>query len=206
MRILVLGATGRTGKHIVTQALDAGHEVTALVRRAGVLPQRQHLSVAANELTREALAQVMVGQEAVVSALGRGQSFKSQGLIQASVPPILAAMRACGVRRLIWTSAIGVGETIRDAPLFSRLFARTLLRGIYADKIEGENAIRESGLDWTIVQPVQLTDGPLTGNYRFGERLALRGIPTISRADTAHFIVHELAAAAFVKKTVLLSQ
>jgi putative NADH-flavin reductase len=203
--VLILGATGRTGQHLVTQGLEAGHEITALVRRHDALLPRERLRVAVGELNAQTLGQVTAGQDAVISALGRGQSFKSEALIQTSVPPILAAMLANGVHRLIWTSGIGAGETARDAPLFSRLFARTLLRDIYADKIAGEDMIRGSALDWTIVQPAQLTNGPLTRTYRHGERLTLSGLPKISRADTADFILRELEERRYVRKTVLLA-
>ena len=151
------------------------------------------------------LAGAVRGQDAVVSTLGRGMSLKSTGLIQQSVPAILSAMRTHRVRRLIFTSAIGVGDTIRDAPLFSRMVIRFLLSDIYADKEAGEALIRRSDLDWTLVQPAQLTDGPLTGTYRVGERLTLRGMPKVSRADTAHFILSQLDDTTFLRKVILLA-
>ena len=82
---------------------------------------------------------------------------------------------------------------------------RLLLKDIYADKITGERHILSSDLDWTLVQPAQLTDGPLTRTYRAGERLALRGMPKVSRADTAHFIIRQLDDAAYVRTTVLIA-
>ncbi len=104
------------------------------------------------------------------------------------------------VRRLIVTSAIGVGDAIRDAPLFSKIMIRMLLKNIYADKAAGEELIRQSDLDWTIVQPAQLTNGPLTRRYRVGQRLKLRGIPKIARADVAHVILSQLDATAYIGK------
>ena len=88
----------------------------------------------------------MRGQDAVVSALGRGLSFKSEHLIQRSVPPILSAMQSQGIQRLVFTSAIGVGETVHHVPLFPRLMARFPLRNIYADKAIGDDLIRRSAL------------------------------------------------------------
>lgn len=207
MRLFILGGTGGTGKQIVSQGLAAGHEVTVLARdRAKGGPDHPRLRVIVGDLQDGvALAGAMRGQEAVISALGRGDSFKSQHLIERAVPGIIAAMQAAGVTRLVFTSAIGVGDSIRDAPLLPRLFARTLLRGIYADKIAGDNLIRRSALDWTIVQPVQLTDGPLTGTYRSGERLALGGLPSISRADTAHFLLATVTDPTAIGKTLLVS-
>ena len=89
-----------------------------------------------------ALADAMRGQDAVISAIGRGYSFKSEHLIERTVPGMIAAMRAAGVRRLLFTSALGVGQSVADSPLMARLFFRTLLRGIYADKLIGDQLIR----------------------------------------------------------------
>ena len=188
MKVLVLGATGGTGRHIVTQAHEAGHIVSAFDRKA--------------ELS---LAQAVRGQDAVISAIGRGKSFRAQGLIANAVNDILAAMKAAKVRRLIFMSALGVGASYQDSPLPARIFFRTLLRGIYADKAIGDGLIQTSDLDWTIVQPAQLTDGPLTGAYRSGEHLQMSGMPQISRADTAQFIVRQLSDRSNVRKTVIVS-
>jgi len=207
MKLLVLGGTGGTGKQIVVQALEAGHEVTVLARdRAKVGPDHPQLRVIVGDLQNGAvLADAMRGQDAVISAIGRGYSFKSEHLIERTVPGILAAMKAAGVRRLLFTSAVGVGASFADAPLMPRLFFRTLLRGIYADKLIGDQLIRQSGLDWTIVQPSQMTDGPLTRTYRSGERLAMSGMPKISRADVAHFLLNAAGDTAAVGKTLLVS-
>jgi putative NADH-flavin reductase len=206
-KLVILGATGGTGQQLLTQALEAGHQVTAFVRRPDKIPvQHERLRVVADSVTDDgsALAEAVRGQDAVISALGRGMSFKSEGLIQRSVPAILSAMQTHQIRRLIFTSAIGVGATVRDAPLFSRIMIRFLLSDIYADKAAGEELIRRSGLDWTIVQAAQLTNGPLTRRYRVGERLKLRGIPKISRADAAHCILSQLDHADYIGKVVLV--
>jgi putative NADH-flavin reductase len=82
---------------------------------------------------------------------------------------------------------------------------RVLLSDIFADKKAAEDNVRRSNLDWTFVYPVLLSDGPTTGAYRVGERLELRGVPKISRADVAHFIVSELGKRAFVRKVAVIS-
>ena len=207
-KILILGATGATGQQVLSQALEAGYEVTAFVRNPGGMSvQHAGLRLIAGDVTDEkpGLAEAVRGQDAVISALGRGMSFKSTNLIQRSVPPILAAMQSERVRRLIFTSAIGVGSATGDLPLFSRMMIRFPLRDIYADKAAGEALIRRSGLEWTLVQPAQLTSGPLTRKYRAGERLELRGIPRISRADTAHFILRQLDDTTYIRKVVLIA-
>jgi putative NADH-flavin reductase len=141
----------------------------------------------------------------VISTLGVGQSFKSGDLISRTAPAIVAGMQEHGVRRLVFTSAFGVGSTRRDAPLLPRLFMATLLRDIYRDKEAGEQAILTSDLDWTIAYPVGLTDGPRTGRYRTGERLSIKGLPRMSRADVADFLLKQVEDRSYIRKGVLVA-
>ena len=208
MKLLVFGGTGGTGRLIVAQALEAGHDVTVVARdRSRVTATHPRLQVAIGDTTAsaESLVEPIRGQDAVISAIGRGYSFKSEHLIARSVPGIIAAMTMAGVARLVFTSAIGVGDSFAGSPLAAKLFFVTLLRGIYADKLVGDRLIRDSDLDWTIVQPSQLNDGPLTKNYRSGERLALSGMAQVSRADTAHFILDRITDPAAIRKTLVVS-
>lgn len=207
-RLLVLGGTGGTGREVISQALRSGHEVTAFVRDPDRLAgKHDRLQVLAGDVTESsgALEAAMRGQEVVVSALGRGRSFQSVGLIAHSMPRIVSSMQRQGVRRLILMSAFGVGVTRRDVPLLPRLFIRLFLKDIYRDKEMGEAELRSSGLDWTVVYPSGLSDGPSTGRYRAGERLSLRGFPRISRADVAHFILSQIDEVTYRNKGVLLS-
>jgi putative NADH-flavin reductase len=207
-RVLVLGATGGTGRAVVSQALARGDQVTVFVRHPERLTERsERLRVVTGSVPEDAaaLGSAVAGQDAVISALGVGNSFRSGGLISRSVPAIVQAMRQQGVRRLVFTSAYGVGETFRDVPIVPRIFIRLLLRDIYADKQAGEQALRRSELDWTIVHPTTLADGPRTGRYRVGERLALRGFPRISRADVADFLLAQTDDRTFLRKGVLIS-
>jgi len=206
--LLVLGASGGTGRHVVRQALDRGYQVTALVRdpaRLAITSDR--LLVVTGSVTADdgTVATAMQGQLAVISALGRGKSFTPDGLIAGAMPRIVRAMQDANVRRLIVTSAFGVGETYRDTPLLPRIFIRTLLRNIYRDKEAGEAVVRASDLDWTIVHPTGLTDGAARGTCRAGERLTLRGFPTIARADVATFLLVQVEDTTHFRKTVLIS-
>ena len=207
-KILLLGATGGTGQQVISQALQQGHAVTALVR----VPQRltishDRLRVLAGSVTddRQALADAVRDQAVVISTLGVGRSFKSGGLIAQSVPRIVRAMEDHGVRRLIFTSAFGVGDTRRDVPLGPRIFMRLLVKDIYRDKELGEAALRASGLDWTLVYPTGLVDAPATGSYRAGERLSFSGFPRIARADVANFLLMQIDDTTYVRKGVLIS-
>ncbi len=208
VKLFVLGATGGTGKQIVSQALEGGHDVTLFVRdqaKVGAARPRSR-AILGNTEDSAGLTDAIRGHDAVVSALGRGYSFSSEHLIERSVTVIIAAMRSAGVRRLLFMSAMGVGESVADAPVMARLFFSTLLRGIYADKLAGDRLIAGSDLDWTIVRPSKLTDGPLTGNYRSAERLAMSGMPGISRADVAHFTLKAATDPLTIRKTLVISQ
>ena len=208
MNILLFGATGPTGQQIVKQALGQGHRVTAFVRRPEALARTDgDLQIVSGDVTqdRSNVAEAMVGQELVISALGRGTSFRSDQLMSRSMGVIAPVMAQAGVRRMILMSSFGVGESRRDAPLILGIMFRVLLRDVFADKKSAEEELRGSGLDWTIVHPVLLTNGPLTGRYRAAERLDLHGMPKISRADVAHFILAEAENRAYVRKVAVIS-
>jgi putative NADH-flavin reductase len=210
-KVLVLGATGGTGRQVVAQAVRLGHTVTALVRDPTRLSTRdiapERLRVVTGSLNDDgsALAAAMQGQDVVISALGVGKSFRSGGLISRSMGRIIHEMEAQGVRRILVTSAFGVGETYRDVPPLPRLFIRLLLGDIYRDKLAGEELLRRSTLDWTVVCPTGLVDGPATAQHRVGERLALRGMPRIARADVAAFLLAQMDDRTFERKQVLIS-
>ena len=195
MNVLVFGATGGLGRQIVEQSKEQGHQVTEFTRAA-------HGDVTTD---RDAVANAVRGQDAIISALGRGNSFRSDQLMSRSMDVILPSMKREGVRRLILTSAFGVGETFYEAPLVAKFFFRVALRHIYSDKAIADDFVRHSGLDWTIVCPTKLTDGPRTGTYRAGEHLEFRGMPKISRADAADFIVKQLIDPAWIHRAVVIS-
>ena len=207
-KVLILGASGRTGQHVVTYALAKGYDVTAQVRdpqRLTVSSDGVRVVTARIPEDRDTLSGAITNQDVVISTLGRGNSFRSEDLFSRSMPVIVREMEAAGVRRLILMSAYGVGITWRDVPTIPRVFSRTLLRGLYADKEIGEEHVLRSNLDWTIVYPPALTNKHATGRYRLGERLALHGVPSVARADVAEFLVSQVEDRTFSRKGVLIS-
>lgn len=206
MKILLLGATGKLGQQLLTQSLEKGHSVTALVRAPDKISiQHPQLTlVRGDALDATMLSQVVAGKDAVISSLGLGNSFKANNLIGRAVALLLPVMQQHAVRRLIFVSAFGVGDSVQQANFFQKLFFRFLLKDMYADKVIGDNLIRQSDLDWTIVRPVMLTNGPLSGRVTGGEHFVMKGNPTVSRADTAAFILQELAHPAFIRKTPIV--
>ena len=208
MKVLIFGATGATGRELVSQALEQGHDVTTLVRRPDAMPAQQgKLRVAQGDAMREpdAIAEALKGQDAVLSALGTGKVLFPNRLQERSLGNIVPAMERAGVRRLIVMSAFGVGETARDASLVQRLMYATLLSAVFADKARGEATVRASALDWTIVYPTVLTHGPRTGRYRAGEHIEMQGLRAISRADVAHFMLGQLGEPSYLRRGVAIS-
>ena len=206
MRLLILGATGPTGRNLVEQALAAGHEVTALARNPARLAlTHPRLASAIGDATdSRALESAMAGQEAVLSALGAGHSLRSE-IASPAVAALIPAMRARALKRVVFLSAFGVGETFAQASLLQRLAYRTMLRQIFADKTKADAMLRQSGLDWTLVYPTVLTNGVRVGTYRVGERLAMSGLPRISRADVASFMLAQVSSAEWVRRTAVIS-
>ncbi len=162
-------------------------------------------SGARSPTTARALSEALRGQDAVISTLGTGSSLKPEGLIARIMPVLVEAMQIRGVRRLVFTSAYGVGETMRDVPFMPRFLIGLFLKDIYADKAAGEEVLRRSSLDWTLVYPVTLTHGPRKGGYRIGERLTLKGLPRISRADLADCLLALVEGGTFIRRGVLVA-
>ena len=125
-------------------------------------------------------------------------------LMRRSVPALAESMRRRGVARLILLSALGVGDSRARAPLPFRLAFATMLRQVGKDKARAEEVVRASALDWTIIYPPALTDGPATGRYRHGEQLQLRGRASISRADVAHFMLAQLTDATYSRRAAIV--
>ncbi|MFJ1588452.1 NAD(P)-dependent oxidoreductase [Streptomyces sp. NPDC088197] len=210
MKLLVFGANGRTGRQLLAQGLAAGHEMTAFVRPRATPPEpRPRLRVATGEVTgdQDAVRAAVEGQDAVLTAFGSPTTWHGltlPTLTVTAIPRIVRAMRDTGVNRIVHLSAHGVGDTADQAPAVYWAVYKAL-GPMFADKAAGEEILRASGLDWTLVYPVMLVGGPLTGRYRTGERLPLRGIPRISRADVAHFMLREAAYPAHLHTTVQLA-
>ncbi len=205
MRVVVFGATGPTGREVVAQALDAGHEVRAFARNPGAVGSwAPGLTVAQGDvLDPNAVRAAVAGTDAVLSVLGTGANAQPTTVMSEGTGIILAAMEQVGVKRIIVvTSAASLDDPTAPAPLFFRLVLRRLLRHVFADHKRLEERVRASDCEWTIVQPPRLLDGPRTGRYRIEvEKRVPRG-HTINRADVADFMLRELGARQFVQRAV----
>jgi len=199
MRLVIFGATGATGRHVIEQALKLGHNVTAIVRAPGAFAMSHpKLKTTQAELHDPAAMRLAVqNQDVIISVLGVRKGGSST-ICADGAKSILAAMAATGTRRLVALSAYGASETQRDT-LFIR-FVRSVIAAKMRDKDEMERLIRNSDVTWTLVRPPALTNGKLTGSYRFGSNLKIGMSGRISRSDLAEFILKEAISDANSKK------
>ncbi|MEU6377478.1 NAD(P)H-binding protein [Streptomyces sp. NPDC046909] len=206
MKLTVFGATGGIGKEIVRQALDSGHEVTAVVRD----PARLTVTGAGLEVFRAdltdpaAVRSAVAGRDAVLSGLG-ARSTKDAGVATRLTRTVLAAMDAEGVRRLLVVSAAPVGPAPEHDGLLDRGMrglVSALLKNVYADLREMEAELARSGTDWTSVRPPRLQNKPVSGVYR----TVVGGFPAkgrfAGRADVAHAMLSMIDDAGTVKQGV----
>ncbi len=204
----LLGATRGIGRIALERALERGHRVRALVRPGSALDiTHENLTVVRGDATNPAdIARALEGADAVLSAVGTPARAK-QPLRTLAARATLEAMERTGVRRLIAVSVYGVGETRAHLPFFTRAVVFPLfLRRVMADHETQDAAIRASGVDWTLLRPPYLTDGPMTGDYAadFGEQTG--GLTwKISRADVAHHMLEALETGSYVRGAIGLS-
>jgi uncharacterized protein YbjT (DUF2867 family) len=198
MNLVVLGATGRTGRLVVEQALAAGHTVTALVRSPRKLtitdPSLRVLAGAATDAA--AVTRALEGADAVISTLGGAGS-----VITDSTSAIVEAARQVGVRRVLVLSSFFVERDGLDP--VSRLLTGLAMGSLIRDKTAGEQLLRQSGLDWTIVYASVLRDGPASGSVAVLPEGARRGIAQrIARADVAAWMVEAAGSAQHSQQSV----
>ncbi|QUQ69629.1 NAD(P)-dependent oxidoreductase [Kutzneria sp. CA-103260] len=205
MRITLFGATGGTGRQVLDQALAAGHEVTAVVRDPAKLTAPD--VVAADVMDPKAIAPFIDGRDVVVTAIGARELRQPTSVQTDSTKSIVEAMRRTGVRRLIVVSNSGM-VTEGDGPL-TKALVKPILRRIlvhgWTDMRHMEDVVTASGLDWTIIRPPMLTDGPRTGAYRREIGRNVRGGNRISRADVADSILRSLGDPGAVRATVSIA-
>ena len=205
MKLLIFGATGGTGQQLVTQALAESHTVTAFVRHPeAVTTQHANLSIVQGDIVDAvAVADAVAGHDAILSALG---TRTGPAVLPEGTRNILAAMERAGIRRSLWVSSFGVGDSMAQMGWLARtVIVPLFLKAALAEKEVQEKIIRESAGDWIIARPGGLTDGPLTGVYRVigpGDKV---GRPAISSADVADFMLKNLTDTRYVRRAVGLT-
>jgi putative NADH-flavin reductase len=195
LRILIIGATGGTGRELTRQALEQGHQVTVLARK----PKKMKLEhpnlrvVEGNVRDYESVESAMRGQSAVLCALGTKRFFYNRVLSNGTAN-ILRAMKTCNVPRLVCESSLGLGNSVgRLGLLFTFFVVPLILPFIFYDKVRQEKLVEESETDWVIVRPAVLTNSPARGKYRLGRSVGnYLWTNRIARADVADFMLKQL--------------
>lgn len=202
-RLLIVGATGGTGRHLVAQALERGYGVTALVRNPSKL-QMEHPQlkiIQGDVLDYPSVEAAVHGQQAVISALGHKQFFYPTRILSQGTRNLVHAMETHGVPRLVCETALGIGDGAGRMGLYYTLFVIPFILPFYFwDKTRQEQLIAASKLEWVIVRPGVLTNGEKRNAYRHGPRVGsfLRTV-RISRADVADFMMNQLADDMYVR-------
>jgi len=207
MHVLIFGATGTIGSHIVIQALEKGYSVKAFTRNADKL---QHIKNAQLEISRgdvhlhSDVEEAMAGVDAVICVLGDGAKGKvrEEGTLN-----IIKALKKSEVKRLICQTTLGLGDSWNNLNFFWKHFMfGLLLKKAYQDHQNQEKHVLASGLDYTIVRPSAFTNNPPTRNFQIDfDAIAKNLTLKISKADLASFIVEQVTSREFVKKKVCVS-
>jgi nucleoside-diphosphate-sugar epimerase len=207
IRVLIVGATGGTGRQLVEQALERGYTVTALARDLSALRiEHPRLTVVGgNVLDYQSVEAAVRGQDAVVSALGHRRFFGPTRILSEGTRNVLRAMEIHRVQRFVCETTLGIGDSAGRMGMAYTFFVVPIILPFYFwDKTRQERLIAASHVRWVVVRPGALTDGAKRSRYRHGHGVGsfVRTV-RISRADVADFIpiselrrvcVHESAA------------
>ncbi len=208
MKIAVFGASGRTGRPFVEQALAAGHTLVALVRTPATFPiQHKHLTVVPGDATNAANVEMVVqGADAVVSVLGQTKN-SPKDMQTMAIKNIVTAMNKYGITRLVSLTGAGV-DAPEDKPKVMnhviKFALKTLSGTVLQDAEQHAAVLRNSNLDWVIVRGPMLTEGPYTGKYRVGW-VGVNTGTRISRADVADFMLKQLTDTTYLHKAPMIS-
>ena len=209
MKLVIFGATGHVGQHLVAQALEQGHQVIAFTRSPEKLTQtHRNLRISQGDVLNETqVAGAITGNDAVLVALGMPLGNKEQ-LRAKGTAIIVKAMQQNGVKRLICLSGMGANDSHAMLPaLYRYLLVPLLMRPLYRDHELQENIVTASGLDWTLARPAAFgTKGDHTGEYWHGFDPRDRKLKVkISTADVADFMLRQIDNDTYLHKAPCLS-
>lgn len=202
MQLLVLGATGRVGSHIVTLALQDGHHVTALVRNPEKINKRHDrlTVIQGNVLESEDLLRAIQGVDAVISALNTDRTTT----LSQSMPLLINAMGQEGIKRIITVGTAGIlkSRTEPEKLRYQSSDSRRKSTRVAEEHEQVYTLLRASTLEWTIVCPTYLPDGEVRGNYRVERDVLPEGGTEITVGDTAEFTYRQLSDRRFINARV----
>ncbi|MDJ0596180.1 MAG: SDR family oxidoreductase [Pleurocapsa sp. MO_226.B13] len=208
MKLVIFGSTGSIGSHVLEQALEQGHTITAFVRNPDKLNvQHPNLSIFTGDVMNPAaVEQAVIGHEAAICILGSGKKLSGNVRSQGT-KNVIQALEKAGIKRFICQSTMGTGESWGNLNFYWKyIMFGFILRKVFADHQIQEEYVRHSNLDWTIIRPGAFIDGTLTGKYRHGFPGSDRTSSlTISRPDVADFILKQLGDNTYLGKAASLS-
>jgi len=207
-KILVLGATGATGRLIASQAVARGYDVTVLVRSAEKARDITGAKLIVGDARDEtALRAALKGREAVVSALGTPVSpFREVTLLSTATRALVSAMKAEQVSRLVCITGMGAGDSAGHGGFVAdNVIFPLLLKKVYADKNRQEAIVRDSGLDWVLVRPSILNNKPGRGSVRALTDLSGFHGGSIAREDVATFVLDQVRADTWLHRSPLIT-
>lgn len=189
MQITVIGSTGHTGRHVLDQGRERGHAMVAFTRRPAALRDPSVVTVVSGDgRDPAALSAALTGSAAAIAIVGNGRSGPHHAGAVATA--LVAAMAQTGVRRLLTVSAYPVAARRPRIPV---AIIRRVFAAVYADLAVMEEIVAASGLDWAIIRPGRLTDGPRTGRGTL-HRGDMHRVPAVSRADLASVLLDQAQA------------
>ena len=205
MKVLIIGAAGKTGSLVVERAVAGGHSVTAFVHDAASYRGPSSVRVVAGDATDEAsVDKAMAGQDAVIDTIGGKTPYRKTTLERSVAGAVVGSMKTNGAKRVVVISAFGVGDSADQASWFvEHVIVPTWLRGSTEDKAAAEEVVRASGIAFVIVRPALLVDGDATGKVK-----VFQGHETaheITRADVAQFCVDQLTSDEHVGRAVTIA-
>lgn len=204
MIITILGASGKTGKEVLSQALALGHQVRVLIRRQdGVSADVRTTSIIGDATKVADVVEAIRGSDVVISALGAPGMGRTD-LMTKAVSALHEASKETGVKRVILMSSF-LAEESRQFSFGLRLLVKPLMKHIVADKVESERLLRESGFNWTIVYPTTLKDGPSAPVRVVSKEEVVTMGHGISRASVATWMLEEVKNNAYAKKSVTIT-
>lgn len=209
MKILIFGASGQTGKEAVKQALERGDIVKAFVRHQSKLDTKhENLTVYTGDvLDKNCVEDAVQDVNAVLIFLG-AKSDTSPTVLTDGTANIVSAMQKSGVKRLVVLSSYPMSGSVESMNFLNKVMPEeqiAAMQPMIDDKAGQERVVRGSELEWTIVKPVFLNDGPKTGVYRSGESIEVNPESNISRADVADFMLKLASNEEMVGKSVMLA-
>ncbi len=207
-KVVVFGANGKTGRLIVEQALNAGHQVTAAMRRPEDYTL-QHPALRCNKCDIYDLASVeaaLSGQEIVICAIAAPLNRKPTDVQAHSARTLLPLMAKSGITRFLGITSGGTNpDHDPNLPFIFQKVFKPMFHNIYADQMAMEAVVSASGADWMIARPAALTDGPRTGVYRLASFYSLPKGNKISRADVADFLVNQIESPTYLRQGVAIA-